>query len=84
LRPVTYRFKENTSNRLHIGFIAQEVKEAILDSGLTTKDFAGYCQIDGNEGKTYGLRYGEFVALNTYEIQKLKKRVSELEKRLAY
>jgi len=48
--------------------------------GLTTKEFAGYCEWE-NEDKTIGcgLRYSEFVAMNIYEIQKLKARVTELE-----
>jgi cell division protein FtsB len=30
----------------------------------------------------YGLRYGEFISLNTWQIQKLKPRVSSLEERV--
>lgn len=30
-----------SSGRYHIGFKAQQVERALLDSGLTTKDFAG-------------------------------------------
>ena len=83
LRPVSYKLIKNTSNRSHIGFIAQEVNEAIINAGLTAKDFAGYCKIVSGSKATYGLRYSEFIALNTYEIQKLKKRVKELEKKIA-
>lgn len=83
LKPVSYKFIENSNERTHVGFIAQEVNDAIDKAGLTAKDFAAYCEIVKDDGlKTYGLRYGEFVALNTHEIQKLKKRVSELENRL--
>lgn len=82
LVPVSYKFIENTSDRKHIGFIAQDVKDAIYKVGLTTKDFAGYCEWEGSEVQNCGLRYGEFIALNTFQIQKLKARVSEIEKRL--
>lgn len=82
LKPVSYQFKVNSSGRTHIGFVAQDIKETLTELGISSKEFAAYCE-GGEEGnKTYGLRYGEFVALNTHEIQKLKKRVSELEKRL--
>ena len=37
--------------------------------------------VEKNEEK-YALRYEEFIALNTYMIQKLYKRVEELEKRI--
>ena len=83
LRPVTFKFNNGTSGRLHTGFIAQEVDEAIFVAGLTRQDFAGLCILnEGTESERWGLRYGEFVALNTYEIQKLKARVAELEVKL--
>lgn len=86
LIPVSYKYNNGTSDRLHTGFIAQDVEQAILDSGLSTQEFAGYTKEadrtleDGTvkEGQRY-LRYGEFVALNTDQIQKLKTRVAELE-----
>ena len=51
-----------------------------IRAGITTKEFAGYCEWE-NEDKTIGcgLRYSEFVAMNIHEIQKLKARVKELE-----
>lgn len=83
LNPVTFKLNNGTSGRLHTGFIAQEVDEAISAAGLTRQDFAGLCIRDeGTENERWGLRYGEFVALNTYEIQKLKARVAELEAKL--
>lgn len=83
LHPVTYKYNNGTSDRLHIGFIAQEVDEAISVAGLTRQDFAGLCILNEDaEDERWGLRYGEFVALNTSEIQKLKARVAELEQKL--
>lgn len=41
LVPVTFKFIENTSDRTHMGLIAQDVKDAVLSIGLTTKEFAG-------------------------------------------
>lgn len=76
LKPVSYKLNKGTSNRIHTGFIAQDVKDAIESAGLTTQDFAGLIITDKDE---WGLRYDEFIALNTHEIQKLKQRVSELE-----
>jgi hypothetical protein len=36
LIPRLYQYNNGTSNRIHIGFIAQEVEEAINNAGLTT------------------------------------------------
>ena len=44
LRPVTYEFKGADHDRVHIGFIAQEIKEAMDDIGITAEEFAGYCE----------------------------------------
>ena len=83
LKPVTYKFKSNTSDRVHIGFVAQDIKETLDTLNIDSKDFAAYCEWNKKDDSIgCGLRYGEFVALNTYEIQKLKNRVSELEKLL--
>ena len=43
LRPVTYKYEVGRSGRPHIGFIAQEVEEALNGVGLTTDDFGGVC-----------------------------------------
>lgn len=83
LKPSSYKFIDGSSGRTHIGFIAQDVEDAIALCGLTTTDFAGYCAGETDKGEiTRSLRYEEFIALNTYEIQKLKKRVDELESML--
>lgn len=84
LKPAVYRLKKNGSNRIHTGFIAQDVESAMIESGLSSGDFAAYCEsYDNNHNVIHrSLRYEEFIALNTYEIQKLKKRVDELESML--
>lgn len=81
LIPVSFVYEHADSGRTHLGFIAQDVESSLLSAGLTTMDFAGVC-IGNDENKTYGLRYEEFIALNTQQIQKLKSRVAELEKEL--
>lgn len=43
LRPVTYKLKGKEHDRVHVGFIAQEVEEAMIEVGLTAYDFAALC-----------------------------------------
>lgn len=84
LTPVTFKYNENQSNRLHSGFIAQQIVESLESAGLTTQDFAAVCSRDPSDPEAHwGVRYGEFVSLNTWQIQKLKSRVSELESELS-
>ena len=82
LKPCTFKYNNGTSGRDHFGFAAQDVLDAINAAGLTTKQVAAYCEYTEDDIDTCGLRYGEFVALNTYEIQKLKQRVAALEARI--
>jgi hypothetical protein len=80
LKPVRYKYNDGTSDRYHIGFIAQEVAEALDVANIDSKDFAGLVIFDqGTKDEHWALRYEEFIALNTAAIQKLKSRVAELE-----
>lgn len=88
LKPSFYRYNAGQSGRFHVGFIAQDVEQAIKEGGITTQDFAGLIQLkekaemlDGYEDQYY-LRYENFIALNTHMIQKLMARVAELESKL--
>ena len=80
MMPSRYKYNEGTSDRYHTGFIAQQLVTALEESELTTKDFAGVVLLSpGTENECWYLRRDEFVALNTWQIQKLKPRVSALE-----
>lgn len=84
LRPVTYKYNDGTSGRIHTGFIAQEVKRALDAAEMTTQEFAGVVVMNNDDGtQKWHLRYEEFISMNTWQIQKLKKRVAELEELVA-
>ena len=81
LSPKRYKYIEGTSNRYHTGYIAQDVVSALTAAGLDTSDFAAVMlEGGGTDKECWKLRRDEFVALNTWQIQKLKARVAELEK----
>ena len=83
LAPKRYKYIDGTSDRYHTGFIAQEVVDAVNKAGLTTQDFAAVMLKEPDtKNECWHLRRDEFVALNTWQIQKLKARVTELEERL--
>lgn len=89
LKPSFYQYKHGVSQRFHTGFIAQDVESALAQSGLSNKDFAGLTVTpvvdvmeDGIEDFRYGLRYEEFVSLNTYMIQGLYRKIEQLEKEI--
>lgn len=81
LIPRTFKYNDGTSDRTHSGFIAQELQKAIEAAGLTTQDVAAFVEFrdEKNEVSELGIRYTEIVSMNTWQIQKLKARVVELE-----
>lgn len=95
LRPVTFKFVKGSSGRTHYGFISQDIEESLDELELTGQDFAGFCKdlrvddngnaiLDESNNKIYdySLRYSEFIALNTYMIQKLQIENKELKAEL--
>jgi hypothetical protein len=77
LTPISYTLKNNPEGKKLIGFGAQSVRQALVDSGLTEKDFDGYRHHGDDQYDS--LCYTQFIPLNTYEIQQAKKRIAELE-----
>ena len=75
LKPVSFNWKKIIDNKTHIGFIAQDVQKAQedneLDLDLVYED-NDYLLLDRKE----------IIALNTWQIQLLKKEVQELKKEI--
>lgn len=93
LIPSEFRFKNGTSNRLHHGLIAQEVKESMGDSdwGLFIDkkvDNENYIETEVNSETgeqtqlltaRYGLRYDELIADLIATVQSLNNRLKAVE-----
>lgn len=90
LKPTQFKFNEGTGDRYHTGFISQDVGDAIIESGLSTQDFAAFVKapkenlaLDADDQDCdYYLRYNEFIALNTHMIQKLYREIDELKNKI--
>ncbi len=85
LEPYFFKYNNGSSGRYHSGFKAQQILDALEKNDLTSQDFAGFVKYSVNpdneeyRGYTeeYGLIYTEFVALNTYMIQKTRKEAKQ-------
>lgn len=44
LIPVSYQFKDGTSGRTHVGFVSQDVEQAMTEVGISDLEFAGFCK----------------------------------------
>ena len=72
----SFFYNGDTSTAKNYGFIAQDVLTALQKCGLTTDDFAGFCDIHG-DGSQYALAYEQFIPLMWNEIKRLRKALSE-------
>jgi hypothetical protein len=93
LHPVSYKWKENSHDRYHTGFISQQVEEDVgvdvaHDWGFFIKSPGLAEDVLDEEGKvvdviqhpdTYGLRYTELISPLVGAVQCLAQRVESLE-----
>ena len=72
----SFFYNGDNSTAKNYGFIAQDVLSALQKCGLSTDDFAGFCDING-DGSQYALAYEQFIPLMWNEIKRLRKALSE-------
>lgn len=97
LIPSEFRFKNGESNRLHHGFIAQEVKIAMnendwglfVDKKIKNEQYKTIVSTDSETSKSevemtarYSLRYDEFIADIVATLQSQNNRIKELEQKI--
>ena len=87
LKPVTYKFKTGT-DKINIGFIAQDIRDSLIKNNFKLDEVNFYTQYNSDMAKKinnseYTLSYTDFIPLNTWQIQLLKKRVAALEEKIA-
>lgn len=78
LKPKTFYFNEGVADdKKHIGFIAQDI---LKSQELINEDLSMVEEV--KEHNTYNLDKREIIALNTWQIQLLKKQVQEQQKQI--
>ena len=77
IKPVTFKF--NSDEKFSIGFIAQEIEDALADSGIDPDQFN---IIEKDERGYYSMCYSQISVLNTHMIQLANKKIQELEEKL--
>ena len=84
-------------DRVHIGAISQQVEESMQEIGMTAEELSFFCKDKKTEttigengeeitkevdGYNYGLRYQEWIMLNTHMIQKAYKKIEQQQKEI--
>jgi hypothetical protein len=88
LRPVSYRLKTMNDGKRHIGLIAQEVEQAMIDAGINSEDFAIVTRAnvdpdtdpDGllDDGVCLGVTYEELIPILIGRVQTLTEEIKHL------
>lgn len=77
LKPVSFEWKKSDDKKKHIGFIAQDIQDAEEKNNLDLD------MVYKSEGSEYlSLDKKEIIALNTWQIQMLKKEIKELKEEI--
>lgn len=81
IKPVTFRYIDGTSGRTHMGIIAQDLEESLNELGISTQDCAAFVRAESDNpdmpGYDYAVRYGEFIPLLIYQVQKIKEALKD-------
>ena len=80
LEAVRYKYNDGTSNRFHVGFVAQDVKAVMDELGIDSTEFGGYVvDVDESSNPIYMLRYEEFIGIVWGVIRWFSTKLSALE-----
>ena len=85
LKPKTFKYNDDLKDKTHIGFIAQDVADSIVDNNLMNDNLSIVnCEENDamNDGREYSLSYQELIALNVKMIQKHEEEIKELKDKL--
>ena len=74
-----FKYNDGSSDRYHLGVIAQEVEEAMNETGISSQDFGGLV-ID--EQGNYFVRYDEINVLTALKVKQLENKIKHLEDKL--
>lgn len=81
LRPVQYNLINDTSDTTHYGFVAQDVEQALIDSGAGNDKMGLVYYDEDNETKertNYALSYDEIIPLLVKKCQELQREIDIL------
>ena len=81
LKPQTFKYNNDVRELTHIGMIAQDVADSLVDNNLMNEKLClvQYAENDAMEdGREYSLAYQEFIPLNIKMIQKHEEEIKEL------
>ena len=86
LKPKTFKYNDDMKNDTHIGLVAQDVAESIVDNNLMNEKLAIVKTLENDameDGREYKVCYQELISLNIKMIQKHEEEIKELNNTIA-
>lgn len=77
LTPLRFKYNDK-GDQYHVGFIAQDVEQAMTEAGLDREAFGGFVDLN-SDGSHLGLAYDEFIGLLLQKIRRLEERIARME-----
>ena len=80
LKPQTFKYNQDMKNKTHIGMVAQDVADSIVDNNLMNENLCVVQCMENDameDGREYALAYQQFIPLNIKMIQKHEKEIQE-------
>lgn len=78
LHPIQYKLIQDKNDKIHYGFIAQDIEKLWSNAGLDPNSFGIIGQINNGGTQEYVLTYTEFIPLLTKKCQCLQNEIDEL------
>ena len=81
LKPQTFKYNNDMTEKTHIGMVAQDVADSIVDNNLMNEKLCVVQCMENDamdDGREYALAYQQFIPLNIKMIQKHEKEIQEL------
>ena len=83
LQPIQYELVQSNDNKIHYGFVAQDVEKLLSDAGLNPELTGIIGQIQNNGQQEYVLTYTEFIPLLTKKCQELQAEINILKEEIS-
>ena len=83
LKPIQYELIQSSDNKIHYGFVAQDVEATLSNAGVNPDEIGIIGHIQNHGQQEYVLTYTEFIPLLTKKCQELQAETNMLKQEIA-
>lgn len=83
LKPIQYELIQSSDNKIHYGFVAQDIEETLSNAGVNPDEIGIIGHIQNHGQQEYVLTYTEFIPLLTKKCQELQAETNMLKQEIA-